>query len=150
MTDEYLANVDALVAGDRRGDTVRQFMKAVGVPGIFIALMRFMPAWSKLTSVAHTVPYDLEIMREHQRGKPLPASWASIAVPTIAIDGGKSPAWMRNAMRAVADLLPNAEYHTLSGQTHMVSAKVLAPVVAKFFEADVSSAAFAHEPVHSS
>jgi pimeloyl-ACP methyl ester carboxylesterase len=146
ITDEYLANLDALVAADRRGDTVRQFMKAVGVPGIFIALMRFMPAWSKLTAIAHTVPYDLEIMRENQRGKALPASWASITVPTIAIDGGKSRAWMRNATRAVADLLPNAEYHTLSGQTHMVNAKVLAPVVAKFFEADVRSGAFGHAP----
>ncbi len=146
ITDEYLDHVDALVAANRRGDTVRQFMRAVGVPGIFIALMRFMPAWSKLTSVAHTVPYDLEIMRENQRGKPLPAAWAGITTPTIAIDGGKSPAWMRNATRAVADLLPNAEYHTLDGQTHMVNAKVLAPVVAKFFERDVRSGAFGHAP----
>ena len=32
--------------------------------------MRFMPAWSKLTAIAHTVPYDLEIMRESARQGP--------------------------------------------------------------------------------
>jgi hypothetical protein len=31
-------------------------------------------------------------------------------------DGGKSPAWMRNAMRT-AEVLPNATYRMLPGQT---------------------------------
>jgi pimeloyl-ACP methyl ester carboxylesterase len=135
VTDEYLAQLDAYVAADRRGDAVRHFMKAVGVPGFVIAMMRFMPAWSKLKGVAHTIPYDFAILRDNQRGRPLSSSWASITVPTLAIDGGNSPAWMRTAVRSVADMLPNAEYRTLPGQTHMVNAKVLAPALAEFFNA---------------
>ena len=43
-------------------DAVKLFMKLVGVPAVFIALMRFMPAWSKLKGVAHTLPYDITIV----------------------------------------------------------------------------------------
>ena len=45
----------------------------------------------------------------------------------------KNAAWMRNAMQALARVLPSAKHYTLAGQTHMVSAKALAPVLAEFF-----------------
>ena len=54
-------------------------------------------------------------------------------MPTLVVAGGKSPAWMRNAMQALARVLPSAKHYTLEGQTHMVSAKALAPVLAEFF-----------------
>ena len=54
-------------------------------------------------------------------------------MPTLAIAGGKSPEWMRNAMVAVAEAIPTAEYRTLEGQMHNVKAKALAPVLADFF-----------------
>ena len=110
------------------------FMKLVGVPGVFIMLMRVMPAWPKLTAVAHTLPYDLAIVGPYQKGRPLPATrWNGATMPTLVIDGGKSPAWMRNATRALAGVLPNATYRTLDGQTHMVKPKALAPPLVEFF-----------------
>jgi pimeloyl-ACP methyl ester carboxylesterase len=131
---DFLAQLNELLSEDRRGDTVRLFMKLVGVPAIFIAIMRFMPPWSKLKAVAHTVPYDITIVQDNQRGKPLPANrWASVTAPTLVVDGGKSPAWMRHGMQALAAVLPNAKLRTLEGQTHMVSPKALAPVLAEFF-----------------
>jgi hypothetical protein len=46
------------------------------------------------------------------------------------MDGGKSPAWLRNAARALAEVLPNATHRTLPGQTHMIDAKAhVAPLV---------------------
>jgi pimeloyl-ACP methyl ester carboxylesterase len=73
-------------------------------------------------------------VQEFQRGAPLPAAtWARVTIPTLAIDGGKSPTWMRNGSRALAKVLPNAGYRTLEGQTHDVSAKALAPVLDAFF-----------------
>jgi hypothetical protein len=54
----------ALLAANRRGDAVRLFMRHVGMPAPLVALMRFMPAWGKLKRVAHTLPYDGEIMGE--------------------------------------------------------------------------------------
>jgi pimeloyl-ACP methyl ester carboxylesterase len=47
IPDGYLAQLNSLVASNRRGDAVRLFMKLVGVPAVVIQLMRFMPAWSK-------------------------------------------------------------------------------------------------------
>jgi hypothetical protein len=68
-------------------------------------------------------------------GKPLSKKrWASVMVPTLVMDGGASPAWLRNAAQAVTDLLPNANRRTLEGQTHNVDAKVLAPVLKEFFD----------------
>ncbi len=126
----------ALVDQDRRGDAVRLFMRTVGVPRPVIALMRFMPAWRKLVAVAHTLPYDLTIVVGHQQGRPLPAGYyADVASETLVIAGGKSPQWMRNGQAAVADAVPSARLETLPGQTHMIKAKVVAPVVAGFLDA---------------
>jgi pimeloyl-ACP methyl ester carboxylesterase len=58
---------------------------------------------------------------------------ARIAVPTLALVGGKSPARMAEAQQAVADAIPGARLQTLSGQTHQVSAGALAPALAAFF-----------------
>jgi pimeloyl-ACP methyl ester carboxylesterase len=133
---DYLLQLRTLLAADRRGDAVKLFMKLVGVPGIFIALMRLMPAWSKLTAVAHTLPYDSAVVEENQKGKPLPARrWASVVAPTLVVEGGKSPEWIRRAMHALANVLPNAKLHTLEGQTHMVKPRTLAPALVEFFAA---------------
>jgi hypothetical protein len=54
-------------------------------------------------------------------------------MPTLVIDGGKSPAWMRNAAQVIVEALPNGKRLTLEGQTHMVKPKALAPSLKEFF-----------------
>lgn len=132
--EDYLAHLKTLIADDRRGEAVRWFMKAVQVPAIFVALMRLMPSWKQMKAVAPTLVHDVSLVEPYWRGRPLPKDrWSSVKVPTLIIDGGKSPAWMRNAQRALAAVVPHAETRTLPGQTHMVNAKVLAPALADFF-----------------
>ncbi|MEP7346915.1 MAG: alpha/beta hydrolase [Gemmatimonadaceae bacterium] len=134
LPGDYVVQLDSLIAAGRRGDAVAMFMKTVGVPAIFRSLMRLMPAWSKLKAVAHTLPYDMTIVADNQRGKPLPVNrWASVTVPTLVVAGGKSPPWMQNGMRALGAVLPNSTWCSLQGQTHMVKAKALAPVLTEFF-----------------
>jgi pimeloyl-ACP methyl ester carboxylesterase len=135
-TTEYdWARIGEAVAADRRGDAVTIFLKSVGLPSFFIALMRLMPMWSKLQAIAHTLPYDGAIVRDNQRGKPLPSGrWASITVPALVMDGGNSPAWMRHGNESLASVLPNAQYRTLEGQTHMLKPKVHAPLLVEFFK----------------
>lgn len=53
-------------------------------------------------------------------------------MPSLVLDGGKSPEWMRNANEALAKALPNARHQRLPGQTHMVKAQALAPALAEF------------------
>jgi hypothetical protein len=49
------------------------------------------------------------------------------------IVGGKSPAFFHTGTKMLADLLPNADHRVLDGQTHMVKAKALAPVLIDYF-----------------
>jgi pimeloyl-ACP methyl ester carboxylesterase len=130
----YVTEIERLAADDP-GGAVRYFMRAgVGLPAIVVTLLRLMPAWSKLKSVAATLPYDTALTAPFQTGQPLPAErWSAVTVPTLVMDGGKSQLWIRNAMRALAGVLPNAEHHTLDGQTHMVKPRALAPVLTAFF-----------------
>jgi pimeloyl-ACP methyl ester carboxylesterase len=73
-------------------------------------------------------------MGDTQAGEPLPRTrWAAITGPTLVAVGGKSSTWMHHGMQALADVLPHARHRTLAGQTHMVKAKALAPVLAGFF-----------------
>ncbi len=133
----FAGQVSALVEAGKRGAAVKAFMtKGVRVPAVFVAMMGVMPMWPRLKAVANTLPYDLAIMGDGQLGNPLPAGkWASITAPTLVIGGGKSPAWLHGAVAAVADSVPGASRRTLDGQTHLVKAKVLAPVLTEFFNA---------------
>lgn len=135
VPDHYLARMNELLASNDRSAAVKHFMrKGVGVPAPIVAMMRIMPAWKKLKAVAHTLPYDTLLTIDHQKGKPLSANrWRAVAAPTLVIDGGKSPAWMRNAMQALTNVLPGAQYRTLEGQTHIVKPTALAPVLTEFF-----------------
>lgn len=131
--DDFIPELKDLMSEGRRDEVVKRFMRIVGVPGVFIWLMRVLPNWSQLRAVAHTVPYDMSIMRGTQSGAPLPAQrWRDLRSPLLVLDGGKSPTWMRNGCRALAGLVPQSSYGTLPGQTHMVKAKVLAPALIDF------------------
>ncbi|SDU38317.1 alpha/beta fold hydrolase [Jiangella alkaliphila] len=131
---DLLAHTDELIAADRRGDTVKLFMKTVGVPGFVVAIMRYTKVWKTLTGVAHTIPYDFRVLGDTGYGKPFPADrWSAVTQPALVMDGGKSPEYMRNSQRRLAEVLPNARYRTLPGQTHMVKAAAQVPVLTEYF-----------------
>src|SRR5262249_29468391 len=134
VPDDIVAQMDALLADDRRGDAVKLFMRQVGAPRIAIAMMRFLPVWSRLKHVAHTLPYDLTIVSGRQSGKPLSAeSWKSVTIPTLVLVGEKSPTWFHNSMRELARVLPNAQLDVAKRQTHMVKPRLLAPQFEQFY-----------------
>jgi pimeloyl-ACP methyl ester carboxylesterase len=131
---DYRERIDAMIADGRNGDLVGFFMtKMVGAPAFVPWIMRALPAWKKLTAVAPTLRYDMAVLGDSQRGTGIPAeltaAMASIGVPALVADGGKSPAWMRNTADAVAAALPDAQRQTLPGQNHQVKAAALAPVL---------------------
>jgi pimeloyl-ACP methyl ester carboxylesterase len=138
----FIADMEALVAGNRRGDAVKKFMRYVGTPAIVVFVMSWLPLWKKLTAIAHTLPKDLAIIAPHHNGQPFPPDkWSMITIPTLVMAGGKSPAYMRNAMREWANVLPNAVHQVLPGQTHMVKQEVLAPALFTFLALAPSPAA---------
>jgi hypothetical protein len=92
-TEREWPKIAEAIAANRRSKAVKLFLRLVGVPAFFIAVMPLMPMWSKLKAVACTLPYDGAIVGDNQRGKPLPTGrWASVTVPALVMDGEKSPA----------------------------------------------------------
>lgn len=134
--------VAAMVDEGRRSQAVQAFLHTVGAPAPAIFMMRLLPSWKKLTAVAHTLPYDLSLVSPHQQGKPLPAGYyAEVTAATLVLAGRKSPAYMRNAQAAIAAALPDARLQVLPGQTHMIKAKVVAPVLTAFLSTPARRAA---------
>lgn len=132
---DFQQQLQELVAAGKKGTAAGYFMrKGMGVPRPLVGMFRLArPLWRTLEAVAHTLPYDVAVMGETVYGKPLaPAPWASIATPTLVIDGAKSPASLRKAADALAELMPNAERRTLAGQSHNPSMNVLGRVLEEF------------------
>ena len=135
LPDDYLQHLAELASSDHRGDAVAYFMTTgVGVPADTVAQMRRSPMWPAMEGLAHTLPYDGAVMGDNMSGTPLPADrWASVRAPTLVMDGGASPAWARNAVQALVDVLPDARRRTLEGQDHGAAPEVVAPVLEGFF-----------------
>ncbi len=120
-----------LIAEGRRGDAVEFFQtEGVRIPADVVAQLRNAPFRPALEKMAHTLVYEMTILG------PLPSGLVnSVRVPTLVIDGGESPDWMRDAAKSLADALPKSRYRTLEGQTHDIVPEVIAPVLEEFFQA---------------
>jgi alpha-beta hydrolase superfamily lysophospholipase len=134
LPPDYVDRVNELTSTGRPGDAVELFLTFVGVPAEEVAQMRALPFWAALEAVAHTLAYDFTVMGETQRGKPLPAKWASITTPTLVASGSDTPQpYIRPAADALAALLPHARRHTVAGQDHAVAPDAIAPVLTDYF-----------------
>jgi pimeloyl-ACP methyl ester carboxylesterase len=113
---------------------IKYFMtKGIGLPGFVVAMMRLMPGWKGMTAVAHTLPYDAEILGDNCFGAPMEAAqWAGIDCPVLVVNGGKSPAWMKTSTRALAEVVPAADHTEVPGQNHMIKTAAIAPVITEF------------------
>jgi pimeloyl-ACP methyl ester carboxylesterase len=111
---------------------VKYFMRdMVGVPWFPVVMMQLMRGvWKKLEAVAHTLPYDANIMGDFSVPT---ARMASIQVPSLILYGGKTDAKLKKAAEAVAGIVPRARRGTLEGQSHNVDPKALTPAVVEFF-----------------
>ncbi|MFJ1971695.1 alpha/beta fold hydrolase [Streptomyces sp. NPDC087903] len=129
---EYTENLTAALAQGRRGDAVELFLRLTGLAEEMIAGARQSPLWAGLEAIAPSLAYDDAVMGD---GLVPRDRLASIGVPVLALAGGASPGWLREAAEDVAAAAPEGTYRTLDGQTHMVEPAALAPVLAEFFTA---------------
>jgi RND superfamily putative drug exporter len=124
-------HVTELIDADQRGEAVRYYMTdGMGAPAFVPGLLRLIPgAWKKLTAVAHTLPYDAELVEPYQTGRPLPAGqWTAVTMPALVMCGTpkESPGLLRHGSAAVAAVLPDARLVQRRGLGH---AKKLTPTV---------------------
>jgi pimeloyl-ACP methyl ester carboxylesterase len=145
LGDEFSVEVAALLAADRRSEAVKLFMKAIGVPGIGVAIMRLLPGWSAMCAMAHTLPYDLAILRGTQAGTPLPAGrWSHVTAPTLVLTGEKSEAHFHAGARSLTQLLQVGEHRVLKGQHHgsvAMGSRTIANALVEFLAAEGAHAA---------
>ena len=91
--------------------------------------LRTTPFWAGTVALARSLPHDVALVTRDA----LPAGrLAALTVSLLALDGGASPGWVRDAVAALAATVPGAEHRTMEGQEHVVVPVVLAPVVADF------------------
>ena len=131
----FRAKLDELLAADRRADAITSFMKFVGAPDEVIAKMKSSPAWSGMLAMAPTLAYDNAVLGD-DRSVPVGAA-AKVKAKTLVMDGGASVGpmpFMRPTADKIAKSIPSAQRLVIEGQAHDVSAKVLAPVLSKFFD----------------
>jgi pimeloyl-ACP methyl ester carboxylesterase len=127
------AELAQLIAAGRRGDAVELFQtEVIGMPAEVVAQLREAPFRPGMEAIAHTLLYDATIVGDLS----LPTELiASIATPTLVIDGDQSPPVIREAARAVADTLPNGQLHSLAGRDHTIDPGATAPILAEFLAA---------------
>ena len=137
LSPGYADRMAALVAADRRGDALKHFMRTgVGLPAFMVFIMQLMPMWKTLKGVAPTLAYDTALTAPLQQGRPLPPDrWSHVRVPAKIVGGTRSDAWMRNAQKAIAAILPDARHAELEGENHMVKPEKIAPMIKEFFAA---------------
>ena len=138
---DFPATVARLVADGRRSDAVTYFLtEVVGQPAATVAAMKRTPAWPALERLAHTLEYDGRVVGDAQQGKPLSRTrWAAVAVPALVLYGGESPPFLRDAARALVEILPGARLEALAGQDHSapsVAPEAFRPLLGKFFAGD--------------
>jgi pimeloyl-ACP methyl ester carboxylesterase len=136
LAEDYAARLKNLTSTGRLSQAVEYFLtEAVQVPAEIVEQIHSSPMWPAMEKAAPTILYDFQVMGGSMAGKPLPARrWASIKQPTLVIDGGASPPWIRRGAQALAAILPNAWYRTLEGQQHGADPAVLAPLLVQFFK----------------
>ena len=124
-----------LASSGHGGDAVQAFMTtALGMPAEVVSAMRQSSDWAGLEALAPTLAYDMTISDPVETGSREPlARWASVMLPVLVMDGGASPAWMRNGARALAETLPNSTHLTLENQTHAADPAMLAGALEEFF-----------------
>jgi pimeloyl-ACP methyl ester carboxylesterase len=134
---EYVEQLEAALAEDRRGDAFELFMRLADSPEESIASARSSPIWPGLEAIAHTLAYDAACLGD---GHPPTTRLARITQPTLVATGGvRQPgaaSWvlaLDPAADSIAASIPRSERRTLDGQAHVADPKAVAAVLEQFF-----------------
>lgn len=120
----------AVERGDGEG-AISTFFEAMGLPD---EMVRDFAADPNMRAVAHTMPYDFEVMGEFTGGG-IPAARAqSINCPTLVLAGGASPDFFKETAERLASLIPGARLETIEGQGHEAPPEAVAPHVLSWLQ----------------
>ena len=107
---------DLLTRGDRAGVVTTFFQEVVRTTEDELRMLRSLPNWPARVAAAHTVPRELRTTEEEYRFKA--SRFAGFPTPTLLLIGGESPAFFRDAVKAVHAAIPTAHVSVMAGQQH--------------------------------
>jgi pimeloyl-ACP methyl ester carboxylesterase len=119
--------------GDRSAAVALFLTRAVGIPEQAVHNMTKAPYWPGLAALAHTLSYDALLAEDPQA---VLNRAGALQLPTLVLDGERSPPWMRLAVERLAAAIPGARRQSLPGQNHDVDPGELAPKLYTFFRAE--------------
>ena len=129
---DYTETLTAKLDAEDHDGALVTFLRYVGLPDEAIAGSRESPFWAAGVRVAPTLAYDNAAMGGDSV---VPVDvFGRIAVPTLVLAGGASPAFLPAAAQAVAAAIPGAQSGVLEGQVHNVDAAVLSDAVRGFLQ----------------
>jgi hypothetical protein len=102
---EYVARTEALLAEDRRDETLALFMRFAGASEEDVAGARSSPVWPGLLAIAHTLAYDAACTNNY---RPPPAHLRGITRPTLVATGdtaGPQMAGLRDLFDRAAEAI---------------------------------------------
>ncbi len=103
----------------------RRFLRGIGMPRPFVALLPLFPGWRTILALAPTLRYDLALTADLP---PLELA-AEVDVPTHVLVGERSPEALHHVARTLAGAVPGATLVVVPKQDHMVASKVLLPLL---------------------
>ncbi|MFD6397717.1 alpha/beta fold hydrolase [Nocardia sp. NPDC060249] len=122
---ELAATVRALLDQAKNARALKAFLRGIGMPGAFVALLPLFPGWKTMKALAPTLMYDIAITET----LPPVQRFEKIRIPVKVVVGEKNPPGMHQVSRELAAAIPQATRQVLAGQDHMVSAKALLPIL---------------------
>jgi pimeloyl-ACP methyl ester carboxylesterase len=118
-----LDQLDALVArGEPEAAVETAFREVLGVPAAEIEALQAQPSWSARVAAAATISRELCTATARVLD---PAQYGGIRVPTLLLDGERSPTGQRTVVAALTTALPSARVTVLPDQGHL--AQLTAP-----------------------
>jgi pimeloyl-ACP methyl ester carboxylesterase len=115
----------AVERGDHEG-AISTFFAAMGLPEEMVGDFASDP---NMRAVAHTMPYDFEVMGEYNGGG-IPVEKAKVInCPTLLLAGGASPDFFQETAERLASMIPGARLETIEGQDHEAPPEAVTPHV---------------------
>lgn len=128
-TEQYRMEIDQVLDAGHPDQAVELFLRQVS-GGWFDESIKSQPWWPGMVSLGPSLRYDAALTGD---GSVPTDMLAAIDVPVLALYGGASDPWAKEAARAVASAVSHASLRCLDDQTHQVDEKVLAPALIEFF-----------------
>jgi len=127
---DFMDNLRALLADDRRGEAVEYFLsELMGLSRQVITEWREGPLWATNETNAHTLPYDTAICGDFN----VPVErLATLRTPALVVNSDHTSDWLRAAARATAAALANGRGKQLPGSWHRVQMDILGRELAGF------------------